>query len=218
MNVHRYLSDDDLEAVRRAAGEAERRTSGEIVAYVVLRVDDHAEARYKAAAYGALAAAVAAGLVHWLGGFWVAAGVLWITLPALAGAVAGYLAAALVPALERFLIGAETLEQRVRLRAEAAFLREEVFATRERTGVLIFLALFEHRAVILADAGIHAKVEADVWPRIVGDLTAGLRAGRAGPALVEAIDRCGELLERHGVELRRDDRDELDNEPRVLER
>ena len=217
-DVRRLLADDDLEAIRAAAAAAEERTAGEVVVYLVGRVDDHEEARYKGATLGALAASLAAGLVHWLGGYWAAAGVLWITLPALAGAAAGYLAAALAPALERALIDADTLERRVRLRAEAAFLDEEVFATRDRTGILIFLALFEHRAIVLADAGIRAKVEDDVWHGLVDDLVAGVRAGRARAAVVGAVERCGELLERHGVARRRDDRDELANEPRIAER
>ncbi|HEX9731643.1 MAG TPA: hypothetical protein VGG06_06600 [Thermoanaerobaculia bacterium] len=214
----RHLSDDDLEAVRLAAAAAERRTAGEIVVVAARRVDDHDEARYRAATFGALAAALAAGLAHWLGGFWVAAGVLWITLPTVAGAAAGYVAAALVPALARRLIDADALERRVRLRAEAAFLEEEVFATRDRTGILVFLALFEHRAVILADAGIHARVEAGVWDRVVADLVAGLRAGRTAAALVAAVERCGEILERHGVERRPDDVNELADAPRIVER
>lgn len=216
MDVH--LSADDLEAVRSAAATAERRTAGEIVVVVARRVDDHPEARYRAATFGALAGALAAGLVHWLGGFWVTAGVLWITLPAVAGAAAGYLATALVPSLARRLLDADVVERRVRVRAEAAFLQEEVFATRDRTGVLVFLALFERRAVILADAGIHAKVEEGVWERLVDGLVAGARAIKTAAALVETVERCGEVLERHGVERRPDDRNELGDAPRIVER
>jgi len=212
------FSDQDLEAIRRAATAAEERTAGEIVPYLVGRVDDHDEARWKGAALGALAFALAAGAVHHLGGFWGGAGILWITLPALAGAAAGYLLALLFPGLERRLIQAEDLERRVAARAAAAFLEEEVFATRDRTGILIFLALFEHRAVILADSGIHAKVPAATWRRLVDDLVTGVRERRAASALVAVIERCGELLEEHGVERRADDVDELSDQPRVKER
>ncbi len=90
----------------------------------------------------------------------------------------------------------------MRLRAESAFLTEEVFATRERTGILIFLALFEHRAVILGDAGIHRKVEEGTWQHLVDDLVAGIRHGRTVEALLETIERCGHILEHGGVERR----------------
>ena len=218
MKTRNLFTDADLEAIRRATAAAEGRTSGEIVTYVVGRVDDHDEARWKGATLGALGLALAAGVAHWLGGLWGGAGVLWIALPSLAGAAAGYLVTALVPALERRLISDEDIERRVRVRAAAAFLEEEVFNTRERTGVLILIALFEHRAVILADSGIHNNVEEGVWTGLVDELIAGIRAGRAAEAMIEVVEKCGGILERGGVERRADDVDELADAPRVRER
>ncbi len=216
--IDRQFSDTDLERISDAARAAEQRTSGEIVAYLVSRVDEYDEAVWKGAALGALAAASAGGFSHWLGGFWGGSVVLWMTLPAFVGAAVGYLLAAFVPAIARRLIATETLERRVRLRAESAFLDEEVFATRERTGILIFLALFEHRALILADSGIHRKVAEDAWQTLVTSLVDGIRADRTVAALVDTIDRCGDLLEEHGVARRADDVDELSNAPRIKER
>ncbi len=216
--IHQRFSDADLERIGEAARAAEQRTSGEVVAYLVQRVDDHDEAAWKGAALGALAAASVAGLGHLLGGFWGASVILWLTLPACAGAAAGYLLATFVPAVERRLIAAESLERRVRLRAESAFLDEEVFDTRDRTGILIFLALFEHRALILADSGIHQKVDESEWQALVTALVDGIRAGRTVDALVEIIGRCGNLLEERGVARRPDDVDELANAPRLKER
>lgn len=212
------FSDADLARIRDAAREAELRTSGEIVAYLVSRVDDYDEAAWKGAALGALAAAGTGGFVHWLGGFWGVPAVLWMTLPAFAGAVAGYLLVKLSPAVERWLIPAASLERRVRVRAESAFLDEEVFDTRERTGILIFLTQFEHRALILADTGIHRKVGEGEWEQQVRSLVEGIRAGRTTEALVEVIGNCGKLLEQHGVARRADDRNELSDEPRISER
>ena len=68
--------------------------------------------------------------------------------------------------------------------------------------------------VLLADSGIHQKVEKGPWDAITRRLAAGIRSGRPGPALIEAIRACGELLERHGVERQADDQDELPNELR----
>jgi putative membrane protein len=143
--------------------------------------------------------------------------VWWITLPTVAGAGLGYLIAG-VDAVGRRLIPEDHIERSVRLRAEAAFLEEEVFATRDRTGILVFLALFEHRAVILADEGIHRAVPKDEWQQVIDDLITGIKAGRAAAALVEAITRCGGLLEQYEVERRPDDEDELSDAPRIRER
>jgi putative membrane protein len=217
MGIHALFSEADLEAIRKATASGERRTAGEIVPYIVERVIDGDEARWRGATLGALAAALTAGVVHAIGGFWAGFGVWWITLPTVAGAGLGYLIAG-VDAVGRRLIPEDHIERSVRLRAEAAFLEEEVFATRDRTGILVFLALFEHRAVILADEGIHRAVPKDEWQQVIDDLITGIKAGRAAAALVEAITRCGGLLEQYEVERRPDDEDELSDAPRIRER
>lgn len=211
--LDRHLSDDDLERVRRAVEAAEERSAGEIVPYVVEASDDYEAAAWKGAALGALAGVLAAVLVHRLGGYWGGGPLVWGLLPAAAGAAAGFLAAAWALPVRRWLVPAEERELRVERRAAEAFVEREVFATRDRTGILIFLSLFERRVVVMADSGIHARVERPVWEGLADDLAAGIKAGRAAEALVEAVGRCGEILERHGVERRPDDRDELPNRP-----
>jgi putative membrane protein len=102
-------------------------------------------------------------------------------------------------------------------RAEAAFLEEQVFRTRDRTGILVFLALYEHRAVILADQGIHRAVPSGLWQELVDELVAGVAAGEAARALERTVRRCGEVLVEHRVARQPDDRDELDDRPRIRE-
>lgn len=213
-DLHKLFSDADLEAVRAAVREAEARTAGEIVPYVVSASDLYANALWKGAAFGALLGPLIALAVYHLEELWGTHLNLWVSLPAAAGGAAGYLLAAFVPAVRRWLAGDEILDLRARQRAEMAFLEQEVFRTRGRTGILIFLSLFEHRVVVLGDSGINCQVEQRQWDGIVADLVAGIRAGRPGAALVEAIRRCGELLERHGVALQADDRNELPDELR----
>ena len=217
MEVHRFFSKADLESIREATAGAETRTGGEIVPFIVERVVEKDEARWRAAAIGALAAAAAAGLANLFGGYWGGAGVFWITLPAVAGAGLGYLAGG-VDALGRWLIPEDRLERAVEMRAKAAFLEEEVFDTRDRTGVLVMIALFERRAVVLADAGINRSVPENTWQELVDQLVAGITAGQPAEAMRRAVARCGEVLEEHEVELRPDDEDELADAPRVRER
>lgn len=211
-----FFSAADLTAIGDATRDAEKRTSGEIVPYITGRVDSHREVRWAGALYGALSLSLLAGLWHWFGGFWSGFGIIWITLPPLIGGALGALAAGLDP-LGRMLVADEDLDRRVRLRAEAAFLEEEVFKTRHRTGILIFLALWEHRAVILGDEGIHRVVPEGTWDDLVKDLVEGVRQGRASQALIEVIGRCGVLLEEYGLQILPDDEDELADAPRVRE-
>jgi putative membrane protein len=217
VSIRSFFSEDDLEAIRSATAAGEARSAGEIVPYIVERVVDRDQAQWRGATLGALGCALAAGLAHALGGHWGGSGVWWITLPAIVGAGGGFLLAS-IDAVGRRLIPDDQIERAVHLRAEAAFLEEEVFATRDRTGVLVFLALFEHRAVILADEGIHRAVPESKWQDLVEEMIAGIKAGRAAEALIEAITRCGGLLEHHEVARRPDDEDELSDAPRLRER
>ncbi|MBD3854727.1 MAG: hypothetical protein IFJ96_08070 [Acidobacteria bacterium] len=141
----------------------------------------------------------------------------WISLPTVVGAGVGYLVAGF-DSVGRRLLPEDHIDRSVHLRAKAAFLEEEVFATRDRTGILVFLALFEHRAVILADEGIHRAVPKGEWQHLVDDLIVGIKAKRAAAALVEAVSRCGGLLEQYKIARRPDDEDELPDAPRIRER
>jgi putative membrane protein len=210
----RFFTDTDLEAVRAAVQEAEGRTSGEIVPYVVEASDGYPNAVWKGAALGALIGPLVALAVYYLGGFWGTHPTLWMLLPPAAGGAAGFLLAAFVPPLKRWMAGDEVMAARAQRRAAGAFLEQEVFRTRDRTGILLFVSLFERRVVVLADSGIHQRVAPGEWDGIVAGVVLGIHAGRPGAALIGAIRECGQLLERHGVARREDDTDELSNDLR----
>jgi putative membrane protein len=214
MESDHFFSEADLEAIRATVREAEARTSGEIVPYVVDRSDEYASAPWIAAALGALLAPLVALAIHQWSNVWGIPLEYWIALPAPIGGAIAFLIGAFVPPIRRWLMGEHVLEARVRSRAAAAFLAQEVFHTENRTGILLFVSLFERRVVLLADSGIHQKVEEGQWESITRRLAAEIRRGRPGPALVEAIRACGEVLARHHVEIRPDDRNELSDELR----
>ena len=97
----------------------------------------------------------------------------------------------------------------VRDRSVRAFVEEEVFNTRERTGILIFISLLERRVEVVGDSGINALVNPEDWAHVVEDILRGVRSGTMTDGIVKAIDRCGQLLEERGVEIRDDDENEL---------
>jgi putative membrane protein len=100
--------------------------------------------------------------------------------------------------------------------ASREFLRRGMTRTREKTGVLIYLALAEHHAEILADTGVADRVDPGIWAGIVADLTAAIRNGRMIEGLIEAIRRTGGILAEHAPP-RLDDVDELPNKVILLD-
>ncbi|WP_412067740.1 TPM domain-containing protein [Rubrivirga sp. IMCC43871] len=211
------FSDAEREMIRVAVAEAETRTSGEIVPYVVRQSGDYPVAVWRAASVVALGAGVAALAVAWLYDGW---GLGWLysawalALVMTLGGVAGA-AATLAGPVRRLFAGADELDTTVHRRSAVAFIEEEVFDTRDRTGILLFVSLFEHRIEVVGDAGINARVEQEEWVEIVDRIRDGIRERSLAAGLVAAVARCGDLLERRGVALREDDTDELSDDVRV---
>jgi putative membrane protein len=213
-----FFSEADQRAIAEATRDAELRTSGEIVPYVVGACDDYPEADWKAVVCGALLGGGGGVAVNFLGGFWGGSPWLWSALPAALAAAAALIGVRASDGLRRWLVADAVLDLRARRRAAVAFLDDEVFATRDRTGILIFVALFERRVVVLGDAGINRAVPAGAWQRVVADLVDGIRAKRPAQALIAAIGECGRLLEEHRVSIAPEDTDELENRLRLVDR
>src|SRR3954467_14721796 len=107
MEPDRFFSQADLDAIQDAVREAEGRTSGEIVPYVVERSDEYPTTAWKGAALGALLGPMVALPIHRWTDVWGWPLGLWIALPAPLGGAVGYLLALIAP-VRRWLAGEPT--------------------------------------------------------------------------------------------------------------
>jgi uncharacterized membrane protein len=82
----------------------------------------------------------------------------------------------------------------VRASAERAFRRLRVAETRDRNGVLIFLAPSRRRLSVIGDTGVHAKVPPDFWSTVVDTMTAEFRRGDLTAGVVAAVELLGKTL------------------------
>jgi putative membrane protein len=189
-----------------AIGEVERHTSGEVVVATVPASDDYTDV---ALAYGAALAIAVAAATHWL---WPSFSTMWL-LSLQCGVVLGCMLAFRAGAVLRALVPKARLTESVERRAREAFLEHALFATRERTGVLILISELEHRVAILGDEGINAHVRAEGWHAHVERIVAAVQSGRAAEGICEVIAAIGAVLTEH-LPARVDDTDELDNRVR----
>ena len=200
------FSEGDLSRIQAAVAAAESGTSGEIVPVFVEASGGYPEAAWRA---GTILGAIAVALSDLLVPDAMAA---HVTTPLLVFAfafAAGFALTPFVPPLHRILTSRSAMAEAVSLRAEAAFTREQVFSTRDRTGILIFISYFERKVRVLADSGIHAKVPDGTWDGVVAKVVAGMASGRPADGIVEAVELCGALVRRHGFAARPDDTNEL---------
>lgn len=212
------FTDADRDRIEEAVRSAETRTSGEIVPVIVAHSDEYPVAVRRAGIIGLATGAIIFELLRFVWSGWAP---VWITNDAglfgfmLVTGFLFWLAAARLPSLKRRLIGRDTIDRAVHSRAVHAFVEEEVFATRDRTGILLLVSLFEHRVEVFGDSGINALVSDEDWGDVIDEVISGIRKGDASGGLVRGIELCGDLLERKGVEPRHDDEDELSNRPRI---
>jgi putative membrane protein len=209
-----FFTQPDLDRIAAAVNEAERKTSGEIVPYVVERSDDYDEAVWRGGFLCAMIPLSVFLVARLFTNQWLPS-TITIILSTFVAAGVGLFLVKFIPSINLLFAGSDDIEKRVSQRAREAFLAEEVFKTRDRTGILIFLSLLEKRVVVLGDAGINAKMEESEWKEIVKLIVDGIHNGKPAEGLIDAIQQCGKLLQAHGVEVRTDDKDELSNALRM---
>ncbi len=199
-----FFTAEEQKNIEAAVKAAELTTSGEIVPMIV----DSSYEYPRAELIGGGTLALACGLF----GSWAWGGEsIWSFLPIflVAFGLFFYLIRS-CPALKRKLIHPEELAAETREKALVSFLEQGLHETRDKTGILILVSLFERRVVVLADSGINAKVPENTWDEIVAMIVPGVKSGQTCTALCHAITRCGELLSYH-FPRKADDTDELPN-------
>lgn len=179
----------EAQRISEAITQAERKTSGEIVAVVAESSDSYLYVPFLWAALIALL--VPWPLIHYT---WMQVQYIYVIQLVVFAA----LVALLWPKSVRTALVPRTLRQsHAKRRATEQFLVQNLHTTAGRTGVLIFVSVAERHAEILADQGIDAKVPAGTWQTIVDGLTRDIGNGRAADGFVGAIQATGEHLAQH---------------------
>ncbi len=220
MSNSSQMCEMDHERISLAVHEAEAATSGEIVTITA----DSSDRYDDVALWWSIVVAIFAlgwvtifpdfyiGLVDRLTGNWAidwtAHRTLELALTIVVAKFVGMWLLMLWRPLRLFLTPGAILSKRVRRRAIACFKVGAERRTVGRTGILIYLSLAEHRAEIVADEAIHAKVANGVWGDAMADMIAHVREGRIADGMIAAVRDVGVILTAHFPRAD-DDRNEL---------
>ena len=215
------FSESDHSRIESSVASAESRTSGEIVPYLVASSDNYSVTRWRSSVlFLSVAMVLSFGIKNFYEGWstgWLYTS--WgIAIVGISAVLVGLAAVELLPSYKRLLAGQGPMARIVHLSAMRAFVEEEVFKTRDRSGILIFVSLFEHRVEVIGDEGINKAVEQREWEEVVDLIIAGIRSGELTQGIIDGIEKCGQLLQTHGVEIAPGDTDELSNRMRVRKR
>lgn len=116
-------------------------------------------------------------------------GLLALVVAIVIGFLVGAIVASQVRWLRRLATPRRQMAEEVARRAREVFFDRRVHHTTGGTGVLVYVSLFEHVAVVLADSQVveHPALGQAFLDRLCGTLTASLATHHPAEALVEAI-------------------------------
>lgn len=219
MNLKQRFSENDLQRIKTAVKEAEQKISGEIVPVIVEKSGYYNIANYKGSLIGA---SLAFALMIILDRYVIYDTIttlyydpVFLFFVVILGGVIGAVVPNFLPKLMRVLVSQRHFDHATKQRAENAFLEEEVFNTKHRTGIMIFISFFEREVIVMADKGISKVVDQKQWDKIVADLIGNIRVGKIVEGLEGAIKRCGEILLEKGFLITPDDVNELRDDLRI---
>ncbi len=215
MSLKSRFSTAELDRIKSAVHTAEEKISGEIVPVFVEKSGYYSIANYRAAV---VSSALAFLWIMYTDRYMPSLAIYdpqLIFLMVVGIGLVGALACHYIPALKKFFVGQQHLDRSTKQRAETLFLQEEVFNTRHRTGIMIFISFFEREVIVMADRGISKVVEQKEWDKIVQAIIQNIKKGKVIEGIESAVLRCGEILLEKGFVKTADDVNELRDDLRI---
>lgn len=99
-----------------------------------------------------------------------------------------------VDALSRIFIHKRDLYFEVCERAELEFYRRHFDHTKSKSAVLIYISLFERRAVVIADPQLASLFPAETWAIVVRELVQKTKQSHVTDGLIHAIEKASAIL------------------------
>ena len=189
--AERFFTEEERERIKEATRDTESGTIGEIAVMVVDSSDQYAEAEV-------IGGIMLGGLVSLITTVLFFHSSVWSYIPmSFLLFFPSLLLLRKVPSFKPAFIGKKRMQEAVRQRAVRAFFEKGLYKTKDNTGVLFFLSLLERKVWVLADKGIHEKIEQKTLNRFAKTVSQVVKDGRSCDALCGAIKETGLLLAGH---------------------
>ena len=212
MKVENYLSKISQEKISNAVTEAEKKINAEIVPVFMMSCDGYTEAGLRGAILGAattsLSILVYDHLMGWYQLFLLRNDWLFVASIALGGLL-GYILFGEISLLKRFMLSKQKMKQRSTAMAERVFGEYKLVETQSRTGILIFVSLFERKIEIIPDKGLKDKIADDEWQKVIDEMVPALKRKAFDDAFLSSIAKVTEILLAYKMEREGDSPNEL---------
>lgn len=215
------FSTADHDTIKHAIVDAEKHTSGEIIPVVA-----SASGRYDRAEdifgiiFSLICVAIGWYLFHndtsttsWSNFNFDLTSIL---LTILFSFISGVLLTHFFPVLRLPFIPDSEAETEVDRAAAAAFQQNRLRNTKDSTGILIYISLYEHQVRIMGDDAISVKLSQADWSRICDSIISSFKQKQYTTGIVDGISLTGKLLAEH-FPIKEEDKDELANELIIID-
>ncbi|MBN2415575.1 TPM domain-containing protein [bacterium] len=193
------FSDTEHRRLEAAVAAMEKKTGTQIVPAVVKRSDSYAELPWIAFALGAGLAGLLLVLLDLPLSDWNPRVSMLLISAVILGAGAFFgLLTVIVPPFARLFLARSRADLEVRQYAATLFLERELFATKQRRGILLLVSIFEREVVILPDTGLASRLSAPVLEGVIGSMTPLLKKKRIADALDTGMKELSSVLVTSG--------------------
>lgn len=195
MTFQRF-TETEKQQVADAIMAVEKRSDAELITVVAKEADRYAFLPYLLAAVIALLLPLVDGVLSLLGSNgWQSAPAEWSDWLLWQWLLFIVISLVLrVPAIKHHLVPKKLRHFRAATLARCQFLEQNLHATREGTGMLIFVSEAERYVEILADRGISQKIPNSEWQAVVDDFTAKVKSGDTLQGFLDCINACADKL------------------------
>jgi putative membrane protein len=188
------LSDSDKERIGARVRELEARSGAEIVTVLAERCDHYPEIPWRAFALGAALTAAGLALVSGLYSGWPGPPLALALALGLSGGLFLMLLTAVAPPFARLFLDRVRAESEARQYAEELFLQRELYAAPARRAVLLLVARFERKVVVLPDSGLRETLAPPALDRVIAVMTMKLARGEYAAAFDDGLATLEPLL------------------------
>ncbi len=192
--MREHLSDHDRRRLDARVAGTEKSTGTQIVLSVIQRSDSYVELPWKAFALGASVAGLVLLVLSWRFNAWYPdVPLLFMVVGMLSCGALLALLSVMMPRFAKWFLSDYRAEVEVEQYAQSLFLERQLFDTRNRSGILLLVSLFEHRVVILPDKGLDRLQEEDIQ-NMIAAMTPLLKRQQIAAAFDAGLDYLSDKL------------------------
>lgn len=194
-----YILEEGILKIESSVTAAERKTSGEIVPMIVERSSTIGHVHLSLSLIFTLILTISFFIFH-IETYFNQLNLFEEVVFFSAGAIGTYLFILSMSrwyCVQRWLTPRLDQQNQVEHRAVREFYQNQIYKTKNSTGILIYVSLMERRAVVYGDKAISEKINQQVWRDVVDSLLTGIRNKKMAEGFCEAIEKCGVHLEEH---------------------